>query len=522
MLLDFTMPWTIVLRSADRQTHNAVTYATDELAAIIERMTGFAPRVSDSLPETRFFVLDAGSSPRSPGGRGRGSRFSWRAAEDRVELWGEDGPALLRSVYDFFRWIGARWVAPGPEGERLILGQILELSFPYGASAENPAAAVLALGHDVYLEQWREELLWAARNGYASIIVRLTRDPLALEAARYDHYLSIKDELAAFAERLGLDIELAGDLPWESLAENHPEARVFHFWPEELPGGGWRSSGPRPPLPPLSERIAASRRLAELLARIRPEARASVFISPEDELPGDGIGAVHASRITDLELLWAPRARSWGRALGDAESRINSGVLESFAAAAAYWKKEGGGRITVVERWEDGLLFGGALPPLSAVLSADIDAYRASGAEAVGVLRAGCRRPESPRPNAYIVPILAAYPTSTEALVASCLWPPTGCCHPRCSTTGQNSNRHGQSVSISRRGKASTATRARVSIWRADLRRTGAIRGNPKPPVSKRSDLVAKNSSIICGRPRNRWRLHAKDSTQTASILPPF
>lgn len=415
MLLDFSKPWTLVLRSTDRRKHDAETYAADELAALIERMTGIAPCVSDSLPETRFFVLDAGSSPRSPGGRGHGSRFSWRAAEDRVELWGEDGHALLRSVYDFLRALGARWVAPGPEGERLVRGRCLELASTSGASAEDSTAAVLALGHDVYLEHWREELVWAARAGYASVIVRLTRDPLALEAARYDHYLSIKDELASFAERLGLDIELAGDLPWESLAGNHPEARVFHFWPEELPGGEWRSSGPRPPLPPLSERIAASRRRAELLARIRPEAGASVFISPEDELPGDGIGAVHASRITDLELLWAPRARSWGRALGDAECRMNTRVLESFAAASAYWKKAGGGRITVVERWEDGLLFGGAVPPLGAVLSADIAAYRAAGAEAVGALRAGCRRTEAPRPTSYLVPLLCAQPSSAEA-----------------------------------------------------------------------------------------------------------
>jgi hypothetical protein len=415
MVLDVSKSWSIVQRSACQRDDCPEAYAADELAAVIGRMTGAAPLRSDSLPQTRFFVLDAGASPRSPGGRRRGARFSWRAAEDRVEIWGEDGPALVQSVYDFMRALGVRWVAPGARGERLLRARRLELARTSGASSENPAAAVLVLGHSAYLERWEEELAWAARAGYSSVIVRLTRDPLALEAAPYDYYLSIKQELSAFALRAGLDIELAGNLPWESLAENHPEARVFHFWPEELPGGGWRSSGPRSAPPPLAERLSVACKLAEKLSRVRPDAAASILIKPGDDALEDAIGASGCEQISNLELLWAPRSRTWARALGDAESRINAAALESFAGAASFWKKAGGGRIAVVERWEDGLLFTGAVPPLSAVLSADIAAYRAAGAEAVGVLRAGCRRSEAPRPNAYLVPVLTAQPPSTEA-----------------------------------------------------------------------------------------------------------
>lgn len=426
MLLDFSSPWGIIARRDASVSEGPEEYAEAELAAILGRMTGVAPQRADTSRLSRIIVLDAGSRPPEAGGRRRGPIWSWRASEDRVELWGENGRALLASVYAFLRALGARWVAPGGAGEVVPRGTRLTLACPEGASRADAPAACLALGHGAFLEDWEAQLAWAARSGYSSILVCTTREGMALEAAPYGLYASIKPAFAAFARKVGLDIELAGEIPWSlpeapfpdipaetrareiatRLAADHPEVSVFHAWPEFLPGGGWRGASGRERGASAGTRLAHARLIAEALSRERPGAAISFLARPED---GDAEAAIAraADLPPNLELFWAPRRRSWARALSEDGGRLNSAALEIFARCAAAWKQAGGGRVGVIERWEDGLLFGGAVPPLSKVIEGDIAAYRASGVEALFLLRGGCRLSAAIRPNATLMPRLA-------------------------------------------------------------------------------------------------------------------
>ncbi len=434
MLLDFTAPWGIIARNDPPLPGGPEEYAAYELSSLLGRMTGSAPLRSDASRLSRFFVLDSGSPSRVLGGRRRGPRWSWRASEDRVELWGEDGGALLAAVYAFLRALGAEWVAPGSAGERLPRGARLGLSAAEGASPKDGPALCLALAHGAFLEDWEAQLAWAARSGYSSVCIHTSRESLALEAAPYALYDSIKPELAAFARKAGLGIELAGEIPWPvppdvpatlggsteeraeetaaRLAQAHPEVSVFHAWPESLPGGGWRGAPARAEAPSAAIRLEEARLLSEALARARPGAALSFLARPED---GDASATAAAilgaggGLPPGLELLWAPRRRSYARPLSDAACRANASVLESFERTAEAWKKAGGGRIAIIERWEDGLLFGGAVPPLTAVIEGDLAAYRTAGADAICLLRGGCRLPAAPRPNAFAMPRLAGY-----------------------------------------------------------------------------------------------------------------
>jgi len=424
MLLDFSSQWGII-RRFDASTDGAAGYAETELATILGLMTGSVLAPCESSRESRIIVLDSGSGSRGPGGPRRGPRYSWRAAEDRVELYGEDGTALVRAVYDFLRALGARWVAPGLGGQRLPRGARLELAAATGGSRDEAAAATLALGHGAFLEDWEDQLVWAARAGYSSVLVLTTTDPLALGAAPLALYESLRQDFAALAGRAGLRIELGGVIPWPlddsgappraalgelaaKLAASYPEVSVFHVWPDELPVGGWRSAPPRRRAPSAAESLSAACTLAEELSAAGSEAALSFLARPCDGDAAAAIGAAGASLPPGLELLWAPRERSWARALGDTACALNVASLDAFKKTASAWKRAGGGRISVIERWEDGLLFKCAVPPMARAMAGDIAAYREVGAESLGVLRAGSRLPLASRPNAYLAPLLAS------------------------------------------------------------------------------------------------------------------
>jgi len=100
----------------------------------------------------------------------------------------------------------------------------------------------------------------------------------------------------------------------------------------------------------------------------------------------------------NLELLWAPRRRSWGSALGDTSNGLNAASLARFQQTARAWRASGGGRVAVFEYYEDAMLFKGAVPPLTAVIEGDLKAYRGE-ADAIGILCAGGRLPLGPRPE---------------------------------------------------------------------------------------------------------------------------
>jgi hypothetical protein len=386
MELDFSEQWHII-GPRGPEPEGPAAFAAAELAAVMGRMGCAAPAPGRESMGERIIVLDAGR---------RGDRFRWRAAEDRIEVYGDDGASLLRGVYDFLNALGARWRGPGASGERLPAGPVLALEGRSRASSDDALPTTLVLAHGVFLERYAEYLTWAARVGYRSVFILTTSEPLAMEAAPEALYESLRGEIAALARRLGLSLELGGyrsdrDLDPDAFAEKaaaHPEISVFHAWP--------LASARTPP----AQALEIGRALASALSEVRPDAALSVLLSDGAESLAEAIGGVLPPK---LELLWAPRRRSWG-------ARIDDPLRAAFRA----WRSGGGGRVAVLEPYEDAFLFKGAVPPLASVIEGDLAAYRGLGVDAIGILCAGGRLPLSPRPNLALLPLLAASPATGD------------------------------------------------------------------------------------------------------------
>ncbi len=469
MELDFSLPWLIAPASSSpgaglpfpdpARAEAPEDFAAAELAAVLGRIRGEAPRAgAGSETERIIFLHTREARPRVAGAGASASiappSFSWRAADGRVEIFGEDGPGLVRGVYDFLDALGARWVAPGPEGERLPTGPRVTLAATGRRSPAGEAAATLILGHGSILSRWEEYLAWAARAGYSRVFVHTTRGALALGAAPQALYERQRGGIARAARRLGLALELGGHIlpsflpralfreepelfrerdgrrspdfnlcasnpralelaaaAFASFAAAHPEIEVFHAWPDDLPGGGWCSCPACAAKPPAMQYLDVARVLAAALAEIRPGTLLS-FLAYGDSAAIAGIepGGLPAN----LELLWAPRSRCRAHSLDEADCALNAASLSAYRAASTSWRSSGGGPTAVFEYWEDAILFKAAVPPLSRAMAGDVAAYGA--ADSVGILLAGGRLPFAPRPNPWLLPRLLRGESAGAAL----------------------------------------------------------------------------------------------------------
>ena len=411
-------------------------------------------------------ILDHGGAPSRGPGRRRG--FVWRASPSRIEVHGESEAGLLAGVYDLLAAAGLRWTAPSAPASRVApaaagsgaasaaapsaqearsAGRPIELAAARGSGGAAPGA-VLILGHGSYLGAAPAYLLWAARNGYSGVFFHTTEKALAYGASPLALYEAMRPGLAALALRLGLEVEEGGHylsslLPrglfrkepelfrmrdGERKADSnfcpsnprslelvktafldrvkaHPEVDVFHVWPDDLPGGGWCSCPACSGLSPAAQSLRASLALAGVLAGERPDARLS-FLAYHDT---EELEAALRDRNlpSNLELLWAPRKRSWARAYGDGDCALNKASAARFESARAAFKAAGGKAATVFEYWEDAILFKLAVPPLSAVMEGDLAFYGKEVAR-IGILLTGDRLPLAPRPNPWLLPRLLA------------------------------------------------------------------------------------------------------------------
>lgn len=401
-----------------------------------------------------ILILDAGrpESEAAPETGARASRgFAWRASPERVELHGDSPAGLLAAVYDFLEAAGFSWVSPGREGERR--PALLELSRVSGrrkaAPGKEAIGATMILGHGSYLGRAEDYLLFAARNGYRSVFFHTTPETIAFGAAPIARYDALRPSLLPLLSCLGLEIQLGGHglsglLPrrlfkrepelfrmaegerkkdrnfcasnprtleivtsnFAAFVRAHPEVRVFHFWPDDLPGGGWCSCPACSGLSPTAQSLAAARALARVLERERPDARLSFLAYHDTE---DSLGGGAAVPLPpNLELLWAPRKRSWARGYGDPASTLNSGSRERYESAAD--AAQGG--VAIFEYWEDAILFKASVPPLSRSMAADLAYYAALGPgkrpSSIGILLTGPGLPLAARPNLWLFPRLLA------------------------------------------------------------------------------------------------------------------
>ncbi len=415
------------------------------------------------------------------------SRFAWRASTGRVELHGDSPAALLAAVYDFLSSLGFFWISPGKTGWRCpsqLKFSILKnsSSVPNNSNNGDGAPAIestLILGQREYVEAAEDYILFAVRNGYRGIFFHTTSGRIAYGAAPASLYEKMRPAIVPLLRVAGLDVELGGHglsglLPRRLFRQNpelfrmvqgkrspdhnfcvsnpetlsiavgnflafvraHPEVRVFHFWPDDLPGGGWCSCARCAHIPAGRQALIAAKALAEALEKERPDARLSFLayhdtedLSPAAEAPDEtgetpftqnrtaSIDSEAEELPKTLSLLWAPRRRSWAKGYGDESSRLNSSSRAHYESTAAFFAEQ---PKSVFEYYEDAILFKAAVPPLVETMAGDRAYYAGLPAKlrpfSIGVLATGPGLPIAPRPNIWLCPrIMAGPPKATAA-----------------------------------------------------------------------------------------------------------
>jgi hypothetical protein len=465
MELDLSREWRIFL-SSDEEAFVpppalapmlAGSYAKPEEFAVAELASGLgllaglvpSPGRGDEGDELGVIILNPG--PRTlPQARSR-KGYAWRASPSRVEIHADSGPGLIAGVEAFLEAAGLSWPGPGCPPSLARKGRI-ELSTTAGRRPPEAPLATLILGHGSYFEAAGDYLVWAARNGYAGVFFHTTAESPALGAIPLPAYEAGKAALLPLIASLGLEVELGGHglsslLPrrlfkaepelfrmgpagrspdsnlcpssqrglevvsanFSAFVAAHPEAGVFHVWPDDLPGGGWCACPACAGKGAGAQSLAVAIRLAAVLKKERPGALLSFLAYHDTEDLGQA-----ADLPSNLELLWAPRRRSWARAYGDPSCGLNAASASRFEAARGPFSSCPRPRVSIFEYWEDAVLFKTAVPPLGRTMAGDLLHY-APRACRVGILLTGDRLPLAPRPNPWLLPRLLASASTPEA-----------------------------------------------------------------------------------------------------------
>ncbi|NTW04040.1 MAG: DUF4838 domain-containing protein, partial [Oscillochloris sp.] len=376
------------------------------------------------------------------------------------------------------------------------------ITLPATGLADRPALAgrSLIIGHDHMLAEAEPWLEWAAHGRLNTIFIHTIRNGPAIGACRLSSWRARRRTLLPRITERGFDLELGGhhlrDLvprqifrerpeifrhngtqrtPDHNFCPSHPEAQallrsngtaffkaypeaqVYHLWPDDMLGGGWCVCPRCVGLSPADQALLAANTLAEALADLRPDARVSYLAYHDTECVPNAF-APHPQ----VELLFAPRPRSYAYGIGDPNSAINTvyaaRLAENIALfgnnqiqqvgdkrsevenqepetsrargtnhrnSAACLPPSGSERLasrlrsSVFEYYLDGILFKSAIPPLPEVIAADMAQYRDAGVRCVHVLMTGDRPWVFPPLNAYLFARLAWSPEqNTDALVA--------------------------------------------------------------------------------------------------------
>lgn len=424
--LDLSGGWTIDAQGNDAPARTAAA----ELDAFLSQMSG---RESSSGPVR--FELRHRTSPRDS--------FTWNidgsGRDVLVRLSGSNARGLLQGVYTLLNDMGCAWPGHRPQDARV--PRAATVTVP-AASAESAAfdGRCLILGHHVFLAEYEAWIIWAARNRLNTIFVHTAEDGLALGAAPAGQWHAVRGQALQCLERHGMTLELGGHglkrllprdlfdkmpdafrmkdgartpdhnldpLSAEGMAvvrdnarkwfQAHPEAEVYHLWPDDIPGGGWSESPECEGLTPSDQALIATNVLGEALEDVEPAAEVA-HIAYHDTEPAPE--AVRPRR--NVSLLWAPRMRCYAQDAGDLSSPVNRTYPERLAANIALFADAGARPPRVFEYYLDAILFKSVLPPLPAVITADAEAYRAAGVHTWQSLMVGGRPWSAPPLNAYV------------------------------------------------------------------------------------------------------------------------
>ena len=134
----------------------------------------------------------------------RGDGFARAPDAQGLTISGAGPRGLLYGVYDLLEALGCRWVAPGPDGERI--PKMSEITLPADSLADWPAleGRCLIIGHDFFLHDAEAWIAWSARNRLNTIFIHTIDAPLALAACHMNTWLSRRAALLPMLRERGL------------------------------------------------------------------------------------------------------------------------------------------------------------------------------------------------------------------------------------------------------------------------------------------------------------------------------
>lgn len=406
------------------------------LAAFEIVVAGDAPPLAHAAAElrahlSRFPAATAAGTIVIDAGDAAGDGFTVSVSAGRLVLHGANPRGALNAAYWLLEEVGFLWVEPA---ERGICYQ--PRSLPAGEYVQTAAfpRRTLILGGDAYHNDWPDWLAWASRNRYNDLFFHDTppsvrRDPprplpvtreeyLADSAGwMFERWAADGPAIAAAAREHGMTLQFGGHhLPAfirREAFEDHPEwfpvrkgqrdprynlcptcpdaldelrrgaevffarypgADVYHAWADDIWGGGWCSCESCDGLSPSDQALIATNAVADVLARVQPDARIAhlayhdTLKPPEKTRPAENV-----------TLLFAPRERCYAHGIADERCAKNhdkywepfKGLLDLFGHDPA--------RIQVFEYYSDAILFKGLAPTQLAVLPLDTMAYADAG-----------------------------------------------------------------------------------------------------------------------------------------------
>jgi hypothetical protein len=362
-----------------------------------------------------------------------------------------DGPrGLLYAAYDLLGALGCRWLAPGADGE--YLPRCERVTLPAETIADRPALSgrSLVIGHDFFLAEAEQWIVWAAHNRLNTIFIHTIAGGLPIGACRLSKWQHRRRDLLPLIAARGMALELGGHhlrdlLPrrlfrrdpelfrfdgvrrtpdynccpsnpatqtrlrnaMQAFVRQNPEAAVYHLWPDDILGGGWCACPRCANLSPADQALLAINQLAAALAAVQPEARISALAYHDTEAP-----PAQGTPLPNVDLLFAPRPRSYAHGIAAAP---NARYAARLAAQLAPYHNQPAARPAVFEYYLDGILFKSAPPPLLTTLAADLRHYDAAGVHTVHTLLTGDRPFRSAPLNAWLFAQLAWHPEQDPA-----------------------------------------------------------------------------------------------------------
>ncbi|MDW8405386.1 DUF4838 domain-containing protein [Chloroflexus sp.] len=420
--------------------HVTARFAAHELRRAIQRMGGPALPIAGHATGQRI-ALRHGHA---------GDGFVRMADERGLVLIGEGPRGLLYAVYGLLEALGWRWVGPGPGDE--CVPRCAQISLPTETVAEQPALARrgLVIGHDLFLAQAEAWIAWAARARLNTIFIHtIGAGAMPLGACRWHYWLQRRARLWPLITERGLRLEIGGhhlrdaiprrlfrrqpDLfrydgrrrvadgnpcptnpatqalvrEWaRSFFTAEPNASVYHLWPEDRLGGGWCACPQCRALAPSDQSLILANVIAEVLAELNPTARLAYLAYHDTFAPPQRVRPA-----ANVEVVIAPRQRSYANGIGDATNPLNGPVAAQITALRAAFPAGA----SVFEYYLDGILFKSALPPLGETIAADVRAYHEWGLDGVHVLLTGDRPWLAVGPNPHSFAALAWHPQRDPA-----------------------------------------------------------------------------------------------------------